>query len=353
MSVVEIKVPDIGDFDAVEVIEVLIKAGDTVAPEQSLIVLESDKASMEVPSDVAGKIVDVKVKVGDKVSKGTVIATAEAGAAAAPAPAQAPAPVAAPAAAPAASAPAPQAAKHAGGADIECDMLVLGSGPGGYSAAFRSADLGMNTVLVERFSTLGGVCLNVGCIPSKALLHTAAVMDEVKAMAAHGIVYSEPTVDINQLRKHKESVIGKLTGGLAGMAKARKVQVVRGVGTFLDPNHLEVQLTDGAGKAQAGDPGLGFVDIFRFDRGGDHEVPIMGQRLQLAPAAVDDDGVAGAQRTVGEVAALDGATVLDDGPAPQEMLFRPEFRLWDPDRRRQSPLPPKKPAVNPDDDDKS
>ena len=155
MSVVEIKVPDIGDFDAVEVIEVLIKAGDTVAPEQSLIVLESDKASMEVPSEVAGKIVDVKVKVGDKVSKGTVIATAEAGAAAAPGPAQAPAPAPAPAAAPAASAPAPQAAKHAGGADIECEMLVLGSGPGGYSAAFRSADLGMNTVLVERFDYHG------------------------------------------------------------------------------------------------------------------------------------------------------------------------------------------------------
>ncbi|NPA01595.1 MAG: FAD-dependent oxidoreductase, partial [Betaproteobacteria bacterium] len=253
MSVVEIKVPDIGDYKDVDVIEVMVKAGDAVTVDQALITLETDKATMDVPSDVAGKIVEVKIKVGDKVSQGTVIATAEAGAAAAPAPAQAPAPAAAPAAVPAPSAPAPQAAKHAGGADIECEMLVLGSGPGGYSAAFRSADLGMNTVLVERFSTLGGVCLNVGCIPSKALLHTAAVMEEVKAMAAHGIVYSEPKVDINQLRKHKESVIGKLTGGLAGMAKARKVQVVRGVGTFLDPNHLEVQLTDGAGKATTGE----------------------------------------------------------------------------------------------------
>ena len=252
MSVVEIKVPDIGDFDAVEVIEVLIKAGDTVAPEQSLIVLESDKASMEVPSDVAGKIVDVKVKVGDKVSKGTVIATAEAGAAAAPAPAQAPAPVSTPAAAPAASAPAPQAAKHAGSADIECDMLVLGSGPGGYSAAFRSADLGMNTVLVERFSTLGGVCLNVGCIPSKALLHVAAVVDEVKHLEVAGVKFGAPEVNIDQLRGHKDKVIGKLTGGLGQMAKMRKVTVVRGYGNFVGANHLEVEETTGDGQEKTG-----------------------------------------------------------------------------------------------------
>ncbi|AST32147.2 dihydrolipoyl dehydrogenase [Ralstonia solanacearum] len=256
MSVVEIKVPDIGDYKDVDVIEVMVKAGDAVTIDQSLITLETDKATMDVPADVAGRIVEVKIKVGDKASQGTVIATVEAGAAAAaPAPAQAsaPAPVAAPAAVPAASAPAPQAARHSGSADIECDMLVLGSGPGGYSAAFRSADLGLNTVLVERFATLGGVCLNVGCIPSKALLHTAAIMDEVKAMASHGIVYSEPKVDLDQLRKHKEAVVGKLTGGLAGMAKTRKVQVVRGVGTFLDPNHLEVQLTAGDGKQPTGE----------------------------------------------------------------------------------------------------
>ncbi len=256
MSVVEIKVPDIGDYKDVDVIEVMVKAGDAVTVDQSLITLETDKATMDVPADVAGRIVEVKIKVGDKASQGTVIATVEAGAAAAaPAPAQAPAPapVAAPAAAPAASAPAPQAAKHSGSADIECDVLVLGSGPGGYSAAFRSADLGLNTVLVERFATLGGVCLNVGCIPSKALLHTAAIMDEVKAMASHGIVYSEPKVDLDQLRKHKEAVVGKLTGGLAGMARTRKVQVVRGVGTFLDPNHLEVQLTAGDGKQSTGE----------------------------------------------------------------------------------------------------
>ena len=251
MSVIEVKVPDIGDFDAVEVSEVLVKAGDTVEEEQSLIVLESDKASMEVPSSAAGKVVDVKVKVGDKVAKGTLICTVEGGAAAAPAPAPAaaPKPAAAPAPAPAA---APAAATHAGGADIQCEMLVLGAGPGGYSAAFRSADLGMNTVLVERYGTLGGVCLNVGCIPSKALLHNAAVIDEAKALAAHGILFGEAKIDLDGLRHYKESVVGKLTGGLSGMAKARKVQVVLGIGTFLDPHHLEVQETEGDSKATNG-----------------------------------------------------------------------------------------------------
>ncbi|MDR3384008.1 dihydrolipoyl dehydrogenase [Cupriavidus basilensis] len=253
MSVIEVQVPDIGDFDAVEVIEVLVKAGDTVEQEQSLIVLESDKASMDVPSSAAGKVVEVRIKVGDKVAKGAVICTLESEAAAkpaaAPVPAPAPAQVAAPAAAPA---PAPVAAAHAGGADITCDMLVLGAGPGGYSAAFRSADLGMNTVLVERYSTLGGVCLNVGCIPSKALLHNAAVIDEAKALAAHGILFGEAKIDLDGLRHYKETVVGKLTGGLAGMAKARKVQVVRGIGTFLDPHHLEVQETEGDAKATTG-----------------------------------------------------------------------------------------------------
>ncbi|PWK37026.1 dihydrolipoyl dehydrogenase [Cupriavidus plantarum] len=256
MSVTEVKVPDIGDFDAVEVIEVLVKAGDTVEEEQSLIVLESDKASMDVPSSSAGKVVEVRVKVGDKVAKGTVICTVEGAGAAAPAPAATAAtPAAAPAPAPAAApapAPAPAAAKHAGGADIQCDMLVLGAGPGGYSAAFRAADLGMNTVIVERYATLGGVCLNVGCIPSKALLHNAAIIDEAKALAAHGVSFGEPKIDLDKLRGYKESVVGKLTGGLAGMAKARKVQVVRGLGTFLDPNHLEVQETEGDGQATTG-----------------------------------------------------------------------------------------------------
>ena len=274
MSVIEVKVPDIGDFDAVEVIEVLVKPGDTIEQEQSLIVLESDKASMDVPSSAAGKVVEVKVKVGDKVAKDTVICTVEAqAAAAAPAPASAsasapaaasPAPAPAPAASPApapASAPAPAAATHAGGADIQCEMLVLGAGPGGYSAAFRSADLGMNTVLVERYASLGGVCLNVGCIPSKALLHNAAIIDEAKALAAHGIVFGDAKIDLDGLRKYKESVVGKLTGGLAGMAKARKVQVVRGVGTFLDPHHLEVEETSGDGKDTTGKK-----TVIRFDK---------------------------------------------------------------------------------------
>ncbi|MGO4151852.1 dihydrolipoyl dehydrogenase [Cupriavidus sp. YAF13] len=251
MSVIEVQVPDIGDFDAVEVIEVLVKAGDTVEQEQSLIVLESDKASMDVPSSAAGKVVEVRVKVGDKVAKGAVICTLESEAAAKPAAAPVPAPAPAQVSAPAPAA-APAAATHAGSADITCDMLVLGAGPGGYSAAFRSADLGMNTVLVERYSTLGGVCLNVGCIPSKALLHNAAVIDEAKALAAHGILFGEAKIDLDGLRHYKETVVGKLTGGLAGMAKARKVQVVRGIGTFLDPHHLEVQETEGGAKATTG-----------------------------------------------------------------------------------------------------
>src|SRR6266702_3785738 len=311
-NLIDVKVPDIGEFNDVPIIEVLVKPGDPIRAEQSLITLESDKASMEVPSPVDGVVKEIKVKVGDKVSEGTLILTAEAEAApagvvpkekvtgggtatgegapvadygaaagvyevvevrvpdiddfkvsvgdkvsagsliltletgvagAAPA-----APSAARGPATAAAAPIPLAARHSGDADVECDMLVLGAGPGGYSAAFRSADLGMTTVLVERYPTLGGVCLNVGCIPSKALLHTAAVIDEVKAMAAHGIAFSEPQIDIAKLRGHKEKVIGKLTGGLAGMAKARKVSVLQGVGRFLDPYHLEVAANNGGGR---------------------------------------------------------------------------------------------------------
>ncbi|MDR5779042.1 dihydrolipoyl dehydrogenase [Caballeronia sp. LZ065] len=240
-AVQEVKVPDIGDFKDIPVIEVHVKPGDTVEKEQSLVTLESDKATMDVPSPAAGTVKEVKVKVGDNVSEGTLVLTLEGGAAAAPAPSKA-----APAAAPAApSAPAPQAGSYSGAADVECDMLVLGAGPGGYSAAFRAADLGMKTVLVERYSTLGGVCLNVGCIPSKALLHTALVIDEAAELAAHGISFGEPKVDLDKLRGFKEGVVKKLTGGLAGMAKARKVQVVTGVGNFVDPNHMEVNGPDG------------------------------------------------------------------------------------------------------------
>jgi dihydrolipoamide dehydrogenase len=273
MSTIEIKVPDIGDFTDVPVIELFVKPGDTVKPEDPLVTLESDKATMDVPSPAAGVVKDVKVKLGDKVSEGSVIATLETAEAAAAKPAPAPPPKSA-AATPAPSpptpargsgaaadegatikpppAPIPGAAKYSGNADVECEMLVLGAGPGGYSAAFRAADLGMKTALVERYATLGGVCLNVGCIPSKALLHIAAVMDEAKAFAEHGITYGAPQIDLAKLGGWKDKVVGKLTGGLAGMAKARKVDVVRGIGTFLDPYHLEVALTDRPGHTATG-----------------------------------------------------------------------------------------------------
>jgi dihydrolipoamide dehydrogenase len=250
MSVIDVKVPDIGDFKDVAVIELLVKPGDTVKAEQSLLTVESDKASMEIPSSHAGVVKEIKVQVGDKVSEGSVILSIEAaGGAVAPPPPAAPPPVAAaPSPAPAAV---PAAASYAGGADLECDMLVLGAGPGGYSAAFRAADLGMKTVLVERYATLGGVCLNVGCIPSKALLHVAAVMDEASHFADLGISYGAPQIDLAKLLAHKNKVVGKLTGGLAQMAKMRKVTVVTGSGSFVGPNHLQVQMGDGAdGKTQ-------------------------------------------------------------------------------------------------------
>ncbi len=249
MSTVEIKVPDIGDFKEVEVIELLVKVGDTVKVDQSLITVESDKASMEIPSSHAGVITELKVKIGDKIAEGSLLAVVTAsGDAVAPA---AVAPVStAPAAvaAPVAVAAAPAASSYAGKVDIECDMMVLGAGPGGYSAAFRSADLGVNTVLVEKYSTLGGVCLNVGCIPSKALLHVAAVIDETASMAKHGVTFAAPAIDINALRGYKEGVIKKMTTGLSGMAKARKVNVVQGVGQFVSPHHIEVTAADGTKK---------------------------------------------------------------------------------------------------------
>lgn len=258
MSTIDVKVPNIGDFKEVEVIELMVKVGDTVKVDQSLITVESDKASMEIPSSHAGVVKELKIKVGDKVAEGSLLMTLEEGGAAAGAPAEAPAAAApapaAAAAAPAAAvpaapaAPAPAGGSYAGKVDVECEMMVLGAGPGGYSAAFRSADLGMNTVLVERFASLGGVCLNVGCIPSKALLHVAAVIDETAGMSKHGITFAKPQIDIDQLRAYKDKVITKMTGGLAGMAKARKVNVVQGVGQFVSPNHIEVTAADGSKK---------------------------------------------------------------------------------------------------------
>ena len=210
MALIDITVPDIGDFDEVTVIELLVKPGDTIAADQSLLTVESDKASMEIPSSHAGVVKELKVKLGDKVKQGTVVLTLDAEGAAAPVsePKQAPAQaVSAPAApekvAVPASASAPAAASFGGKADLDCDLLVLGAGPGGYSAAFRAADLGLKVILVERYATLGGVCLNVGCIPSKALLHVAAVMDEVKHFDSLGVSFGEPVLDIAKLRTHK------------------------------------------------------------------------------------------------------------------------------------------------------
>ncbi|MFM8864033.1 MAG: dihydrolipoyl dehydrogenase [Limnohabitans sp.] len=251
MALVDIKVPDIGDFDEVAVIELLVKPGDTVKAEQSLITVESDKASMEIPSSHAGVVKALKVKLGDKVSEGSVVLVLEAAEVAAASPA-ASAPMAPPVAATVAPVVLPVAASFGGAADIECDLLVLGAGPGGYSAAFRAADLGLKVVVVERYATLGGVCLNVGCIPSKALLHVAAVMDEVSHMADLGVDFGKPELNIDKLRGHKDKVIGKLTGGLAAMAKMRKVTTVRGYGAFVGPQHVEVEETTGTGQDKTG-----------------------------------------------------------------------------------------------------
>ena len=267
-STSRVKVPDIGDFKDVPVIEILVKPGDAVKAEDPLITLESDKATMDVPSPAAGTVKEVKVKLGDKVAEGMRDPHAgdrrRRGGRGGRARSRRPQPAAASAAAvppPAAAAPIPGAATYAGKADIECEMLVLGAGPGGYSAAFRAADLGLKTVLVERYPTLGGVCLNVGCIPSKALLHVAAVIDEAEALAEHGITFGAPQIDLDKLRGWKDKVVGKLTGGLAGMAKARKVEVVRGVGQFLDPHHVEVELTTGPAQDKTGEK-----KVVRFDK---------------------------------------------------------------------------------------
>ncbi|MBK6637493.1 MAG: dihydrolipoyl dehydrogenase [Rhodocyclaceae bacterium] len=258
MSLIDVKVPDIGDFKDVPVIEIAVKVGDVVAVDDSLVTMESDKATMDVPSPVAGEIAEILVKMGDKLAEGSLVARIKSSAGAVAAPSDvASAPVAA-AAPPIAVSPAPTSGStpvtgaFAGNADIETDMLVLGAGPGGYSAAFRAADLGLKTVMVERYATLGGVCLNVGCIPSKALLHVAEVMDEAMHASDLGISFAAPHIDIAKLRAHKEKVVGKLTGGLVGMAKARKVETVRGYGHFLDAHHLEVEETTGSGQEKTG-----------------------------------------------------------------------------------------------------
>ncbi len=283
MATLDIKVPDIGDFKDVPVIEILVKAGDAVKKEASLVTLESDKATMEVPSPHSGTVKSVLVKLGDKVSEGTVIAvleTAESAQAAAPA-ASAPAP--------ATTAPAPAAAPKPAGsqpslrealtstlasldADVHAEVLVLGAGPGGYTAAFRAADLGKKVVLVERYATLGGVCLNVGCIPSKALLHAARVIADAEDMAHHGVTFGAPKIDLDGVRSFKDGVVAKLTKGLASLAKARKVTVIEGRAQFASPHALEVETKEGrklvsfdhciiaAGSQSAKIPGLPYDD---------------------------------------------------------------------------------------------
>ena len=252
MAQMEIKIPNIGDFAEVTVIELMVKPGDTITPEQSLITVESDKASMEIPASQGGVVAEMKVKLGDKVKEGSVVLMLDTAAAAVAAPSAAAAAtdkaVQAPSPAPVAPAP----SSFTGSADLECDLLVLGAGPGGYSGAFRAADLGLKVVLVERYATLGGVCLNVGCIPSKALLHVAAVMDEVKHFEALGVSFAAPTLNLDKLRGHKDKVVGKLTGGLAAMAKMRRVTTVRGHGTFIGPKHLQVEGTAGSGQEKSG-----------------------------------------------------------------------------------------------------
>ena len=238
-AVMEVKVPDIGDFSDVPVIEVLVGPGDEVAAEDPLVVLESDKATMEVPSPAAGKIAAIEIKVGDKVSEGSVLMTLETDGAA---PSSEPAAPSEPAAAPS-------------DADVSVQVAVLGGGPGGYTAAFRAADLGLSVALIDRGETLGGVCLNVGCIPSKALLHIAKVMTEAHELGESGISFGEPSVDVDKVREWKNGVVGRLTGGLESLAKQRKVQVVRGVGKFTGPNTIAVEDSTGSNRPEGDSPG--------------------------------------------------------------------------------------------------
>jgi len=283
---IEVKVPDIGDFKNVDVIEVLVKPGDRVAKESSLITLESDKATMEIPSSDAGTVKELLVKVGDKVSTGSMILLLEAEGAAGQAPQR-------PAKAPEAPKPAPAAAAvPTGGADLHAEVVVLGSGPGGYTAAFRAADLGKSVVLVERYPSLGGVCTNVGCIPSKALLHVARVITEAEETAEAGVAFGKPAIDVAKLRAWKNDVVGKGTKGIAGLAKQRKVTVLEGSGRFESPKTLLVKAKDGkstriafdhciiaAGSSVARIPGFPYDDPRLLDSTGALELPDVPKRL--------------------------------------------------------------------------
>ena len=312
MAVMDVKVPDIGDFKDVEVIEVLVKAGDAIQVEQSLVTVESDKASMEIPSSAAGVVRAVRVKLGDKVNEGTVLleleaeagvqsaaATASTPPATATRGAQAEVAVAQTPAAP--TPPSPAAAdSYTGSVDLDCEVLVLGSGPGGYSAAFRAADLGLKVVLVERYAALGGVCLNVGCIPSKALLHVAAVMDEAAHFADIGVEFGTPKLDRAKLAAHKAKVVGKLTGGLSAMAKMRKVTVLRGYGSFVDAHHVAVELTEGDAQRKTG-----ATQTVRFQRA----IIAAGSQAVRLPFLPDDPRI------------VDSTGALQLAAAPQSMLI--------------------------------
>ncbi|MEO8159177.1 MAG: dihydrolipoyl dehydrogenase [Betaproteobacteria bacterium] len=295
-NLIDVKVPDIGDFKNIPVIEVLVKPGDTIAKEDSLVTLESDKATMEVPSPAAGVVKELKVKPGDKLSKGSLILTLESSAIAAPAqkvqaPTSAPPPAAAPVqtAAPVSSTPISSAPVTRG--DIHAQVVVLGSGPGGYTAAFRAADLGLQTVLIERYPVLGGVCLNVGCIPSKALLHAARVIAEAEEMGHFGLSFGKPKIELDKLRDWKGGVVEKSIRGLAGLAKQRKVTVVQGVGKFTSPHMIEVQTPDGvkkvsfdhaiiaAGSQSAKIPGLPYEDPRLMDSTSALEIKDIPKRL--------------------------------------------------------------------------
>jgi dihydrolipoamide dehydrogenase len=296
---VKIEVPDIGDFSDVEVIELLVSPGDQVKVEDSLITIESDKASMEIPSPQAGTVQDMLVKLGDTVSQGSPILVLElTGAAATTEPPPDATPDVPPGAASDATSPgqpapaaAPTSAVAMGAADVQAEVVVLGSGPGGYTAAFRAADLGKKTVLIERYPTLGGVCLNVGCIPSKALLHTAQIISEAAEMGAHGISFGKPKIEIEKLAAWKNEVVGQLTGGLAGLAKQRKVQVIQGTGHFVSPHQIEVQTGDGktiigfeqaivaAGSQSARLPGFPYDDPRLMDSSGALALQDIPERL--------------------------------------------------------------------------
>jgi len=314
MAIIEIKVPDIGDFKEVSVIELMVKVGDTVKVDQSLITVESDKASMEIPCSNAGVVKELKVKVGDKVGEGSVILMLEASGAA-PASSPDPAP---PQSATAQSSSKPTAmtgapviastatTSYAGSIDFECDLVVLGGGPGGYSAAFRAADLGLKVIVVERYSTLGGVCLNVGCIPSKALLHVASVMEEATHLSQAGISFAKPSVNLDALRAHKQKVVDKLTGGLGAMAKMRKVQTVRGYGSFLTAHHISVEETTGTGQEKTGSKKvIGFKACIIAAGSQSVRLPFMPED----PRVVDSTGALALQKVPKKMLILGGGII--------------------------------------------